>query len=122
MAGLAEWISENVLGVESAPGGADPFQYQTDPFTGQALAPQAATSRGTGWTPTYGQQRGATGRGRTLTEVYTVFPDGTKQLKSVTPGGVKLYSRDVTAAKRTRKIGRLVNRLFPTRRRKTRKR
>ena len=114
MAGLGEWISENVLGVDPA---GDLPTAMIDPFSGVAAAPRTALPGPTTFNPT-----GAGTGGRTITEVYTVFPNGVKQLRSVTPGGVKLYSRDVTAAKRTRKIGRLVNRLFPTRRRKARKR
>ena len=45
-------------------------------------------------------------RGRAVTVEYTVFPDGTRVPKRVTPGGVALYKRDLSAAKRVQRVVR----------------
>lgn len=57
-------------------------------------------------------------RGRRMTAVATVLPTGQIIPRSVTPGGVALYTRDLTAAKRVKRVGGRINRLFPRARRR----
>jgi len=45
-------------------------------------------------------------RGKKMTAEFTVFPDGTRVLNRMVPGGVALFQRDVTAAKRVNRIVR----------------
>jgi len=56
--------------------------------------------------------------GRVMTLVVSQLPDGTVVPRSATPGGVALYSRDMAAAARVKRIGKKVSRLFPKRRSK----
>ena len=55
-------------------------------------------------------------RGKTMTAIATVYPDGRIVPKKITTGGVALYRRDLTAAKRVKRVQKEVNRLFPARR------
>ena len=48
-------------------------------------------------------------RGKTITTTSTVYPDGTTVPKSITPGGVALYSRDLTAYNKVVKIARRIS-------------
>ncbi len=63
-------------------------------------------------------QAGAARRpgGRLMTAVARIYPDGTMEPISMTPGGVALYRRDLNACKRVRTVQKTVNRLFPVRR------
>lgn len=56
-------------------------------------------------------------RGRTMTMRVRVLPGQAPQPISIVPGGVALYSRDLTAAKRTKRVQRDLNRIFPRTRR-----
>lgn len=57
-------------------------------------------------------------KGRVMTLVVSQLPDGTVIPRSTTPGGVALYSRDMAAAARVKRIGKKVSKLFPKRRTK----
>ena len=52
--------------------------------------------------------RAAGPRGRTMTAIATVYPDGSTVPRSITPGGVALYSRDLTAYNKVIKIARKI--------------
>ncbi len=57
-------------------------------------------------------------RGRLQTLVARMMPDGTVIPVRTYPGRPALMSSDVTAAKRVRRIGKMVNKLFPSRARR----
>jgi len=63
------------------------------------------------------QQMTSTTRGRLVTAVGRVMPDGSITPVSQTPGGVALYSRDLLAAERVKRVSARINRIFPQRRR-----
>lgn len=54
-------------------------------------------------------------RGRLQTLVARMMPDGTVIPVRTYPGRPALMSSDITAAKRVRRIGKMVNKLFPSR-------
>jgi len=56
-------------------------------------------------------------RGRLVTAVGRVMPDGTIIPVSQTPGGVALYTGDLQAAERVKRVSARINRIFPARRR-----
>ncbi len=56
-------------------------------------------------------------RGKRMTMEVRVVPGQPPQPVKITPGGVALYSRDLTAAKRAKRVGSTINRLFPRPRR-----
>ena len=55
-------------------------------------------------------------RGKVATLVVRQDPTGAVELISTTPGRPALYQRDVTAAKRLKRVGKKIARLFPKRR------
>lgn len=55
-------------------------------------------------------------RGKVATLVVRQDPTGAVELLSTTPGRPALYQRDVTAAKRLKRVGKKIARLFPKRR------
>lgn len=55
-------------------------------------------------------------RGKVATLVVRQSPTGQVELLSTTPGRPALYQRDMTAAKRLKRVGKKISRLFPKRR------
>lgn len=53
--------------------------------------------------------RPAVARGRIVTVKQRVFPDGSAETVSITPGGVALHSRDLTAYNKVVKIARRIS-------------
>lgn len=114
---LSSALAQAAMSVGSSLAGGTAGASQAVPIQSQqaggfAAAPLAQT------TPTYTTAVGRA-RGRLMTYEVTHYPDGTYQLQRTTPGGVALYSRDLSAAKRVKRINSLTNRLFPRPRRST---
>lgn len=62
-------------------------------------------------------------RGKNVTISAVLPPGGGAPIPTkIVPGGVAMYSRDLTAAKRAKRVGRTINRLFPRPRRAPAKR
>lgn len=86
------------------------------------LGQQVGAAPGAGITGALAGAAPAAGtRGRTMTAVATVLPSGQIVPRTVTPGGVALYSRDFTAAKRVKRVGSKINKLHPRPRRSKKK-
>lgn len=64
----------------------------------------------------------AAARGRIFTVKERVFPNGQRQTISITPGGVALHSRDLTAYNKVVKIARRISPARRTRKGKVRRR
>jgi len=57
----------------------------------------------------------AGGGGRLMTAIARIYPDGSMQPVSMTPGGVALYRRDLQAVKRVKHVAHTLARIFPRR-------
>ena len=98
------------------PGGVKPFwQAGQQP----APSPLAAAFGGAG-APAAAAP--AAPRGKRMTMEVRLIPGQPPQPIKVVPGGVALYSRDLTAAKRAKRVGGTINKLFPRSRRAPAKR
>lgn len=105
MAEEASWYDR----LDAAVGGILPFGVE--PGTSKTeLRQRAANGNGNGALPV------AAARGRTMTSIATVYPDGTIVPKSMTPGGVAVFSRDITAARRVKRTLGKLKKLFPSKR------
>lgn len=100
--GVYDWVDANIFGGQLPWGAPTEAQQQQLAMPGlQAQQPLAA----------------AAPRGRIVTLKARLLPGQAPQPISITPGGVALYSRDITAANRLKRVQKKINRLFPRPRR-----
>jgi hypothetical protein len=108
-AAMAQMIQANLSGAAVAGGGV--------PGARALMAPAGAMPvAGIAGMPAMRPAAGRGPRGKVATLVVRQDPTGSVELLSTTPGRPALYQRDVTAAKRLKRVGKKIARLFPKRR------
>lgn len=109
---MVQQMIQSNLGAAAVAGGGVPGARALMAPNGAAVAAPLVPGMPT-LTPA-GAARGP--RGKVATLVVRQDPTGQVELLSTTPGRPALYQRDVTAAKRLKRVGKKIARLFPKRR------